>query len=390
MTEQNGSQIITTDPEAQYQMTAHPQMSSALAAVESSKAVAEIQASLVIAKANPRDESRSEHQIMNSCKRVSLAKSATYLFRRGGTNVTGPSIRLVEVIARSWGNIKFGFKELERGKDYSEVEAFAHDLQTNTHIVRQFRVKHVRDKRSGAEAITAERDKYEHVASMAQRRVRACILGVIPADIVEMAVDACDATLNGSIGDIQEAIKGILAAFETLEVTKKEIEGYLQRKIESIVPADVINLRKIHTSIKNGIAPKEEFFRPEDVGNLNKRFGSNGKKQSKKTDKKTPPRSTKTTGGGSRKNPTGSSGNGIDGDGGVGDNESPGQSGSVEQHGGTLPPSPEDIGEDNGRVPDELKHSPDGEIACPQAGGMMVNASDCEGQSCRPGCPEWE
>jgi len=355
MTDENG-----LSEKHKFEMTtAVPQISSALAAVESSRAVAEVQASLVIAKANPRDEAKAEHHIMNSCKRVTLAKTAMYLYRRGGTNVTGPTIRLAEMIAGHWGNIEYGFEEVGRGKDFSEVIAIARDLQNNVKSFRKFQVKHYRDKKSGNVPLTQERDIYEMVASMAMRRVRACLMEVIPADIFEMAVDACDATLNGSIGDLKKAVESILDAFDSLGVTKEDVEGYLQRKMESLVPADIVNLRKIHTSIKNGIAPKEEFFREEDILNLNKRFAGKGKGTSTKktTTKKDPPKSSKP--------------------------EDKKQEPEVKKD-----PVKEEKKPDQTTIMDN--GAPDGLIACPQAGGMMIGVDECEGKACRPGCPAWE
>lgn len=247
-----------------------------LTTIEQSRAVAEVQASLVLARANPRDEQRAYNAIMNSCKRKSLAERASYAYKRGGTLVTGPSIRLAELIAAQWGNINYGFREVGRGKDYSEVEAFAHDLQTNTRVVRQFQVKHWRDKKGGGSALTEERDKYEMVASQAQRRVRSCLLELIPGDVVEAAEEACRATLEKSIGNIEEQVEKILVAFKEYGVTAQDIEAFLQRSIKSIVPADVVNLKRVYRSIRDGIAAKEEFFKPSE-SDLNARFSGDEK-----------------------------------------------------------------------------------------------------------------
>ena len=61
--------------------------------------------------------------------------------------ISGPSIRLAEVLARNWGNVTFGMEVLERGVakngvGFSAIRAFAWDLQTNTYVSRHFEVKH--------------------------------------------------------------------------------------------------------------------------------------------------------------------------------------------------------------------------------------------------------
>src|ERR1035437_1770538 len=97
--------IVTLD-----EAKAHQQ---GLIAVESSRAVQEVQASLVIAKRFPRDEIGATKKIINACQRPGLADVAVYDYSRGGSSVTGPSIRLAETIAQYWGNIDFGWREIE-------------------------------------------------------------------------------------------------------------------------------------------------------------------------------------------------------------------------------------------------------------------------------------
>ena len=72
-----------------------------------SRQAQEVQAAMVIAKRFPRDEVDSYNRIIQSCKRNTLAESAMYEYPRGGTKVTGPSIRLAEAMAQNWGNLVF-------------------------------------------------------------------------------------------------------------------------------------------------------------------------------------------------------------------------------------------------------------------------------------------
>lgn len=239
--------------------------SSALAKVEQSRAVTEVQGAILIAKQFPRDEKRSLDKILNACSRFGLAQQASYAFARGGTQITGPSIRLLEAIAQNWGNIEFGFRELSRtrgddGVSSSEVEAYAWDVENNVRRPARFTVRHWRDKRGGGSPITEERDIYELVANMAQRRVRACLLALIPGDVVEEAWKQCDVTMRAEIDVTPEGIKKILAGFESIGVAKDQIEKRLQRRIESIQPAQVISLRQIFQSIKDGMSAPSDWF----------------------------------------------------------------------------------------------------------------------------------
>ena len=264
-------------------VTTPPQPSTMLAA-EQARAVAEVQASLVVARANPRNEVECQNNILNACKRKSLAEQALYAYPRGGQLVTGPSIRLAEVLARHWRNLHYGFREVGRGKDYSEVEAFCHDLETNVRVTRQFQVRHLRDTKQGSKKLGSERDKYELIASMAQRRVRACILEIIPGDIVDSAVEACEATLKQNIKNISKQIEDIKKSFQDLGVTVEMLEAYLQRPLKSIVPVDVVNLRKIYRSIKDGIGTVEDFFNLKTQANKGAIIGAETPEKEPKKD----------------------------------------------------------------------------------------------------------
>ena len=69
-------------------------------AVESSRAIAEAQGKLVIAKRFPRNEIDAFAKVMTACQRKSLAEKAFYSYPRGGETVQGPTIRFAEELAR--------------------------------------------------------------------------------------------------------------------------------------------------------------------------------------------------------------------------------------------------------------------------------------------------
>src|SRR5688500_7437486 len=98
---------------------------------DQARAMQSVQAAMVIAQKFNRKPLQAETSIIEACKRFGLAKSATYLYPRGKTSVTGPSIRLAEVLAQSWGNLDFGIRVLESNDDESYVESYCWDLETN-------------------------------------------------------------------------------------------------------------------------------------------------------------------------------------------------------------------------------------------------------------------
>lgn len=238
---------------------------NAVANSDQQRAIAEVQAAMMIARMNPRNQIAAMDRILNSCTRPSLANAAVYTYGKGGSEVSGPSIKLAETMAQQWGNIKFGFSELSRGVNpdgsgYSEVKAFAWDLETNTERPLQFRVRHWIDSKSGGRKTRDEREIYELVANMAQRRVRACILSIIPGDVTEAAVTQCDVTMKATADISPEATQKLVAAFSQFGVTKEHLEVRIQRRLDSIQPAQVISLRKIYASLRDEMSAPGDWF----------------------------------------------------------------------------------------------------------------------------------
>lgn len=227
----------------------------------------EVQAAMVIAKKFPRDEFEAAERIKRACQRRSLAGQAVYAYPRGGERVSGPSIRLAETLAKTWGNIDYGIIELEQKDGASEMMAYAWDLETNTRVTKVFTVEHKRDTKKGSYKLTDSRDIYEATANFGARRMRACILGVIPGDVVDMAVEECKKTM--SIGDgrpMQERISQMLSVFKAeFGVTKDRVEEYVGRPAGTYGNEDIILLQGVYKAIKDGQATVESYFPKTEV-----------------------------------------------------------------------------------------------------------------------------
>lgn len=254
-------------PQKQEQELQAAQTSNGVMAVEQTRAVAEVQAALVIAASRPRDENNALERLKAACTREGFAASAMYVYKRGNEEVSGPSIRLAEAAARSWGNMNYGFRELARRPGVgqkpgeSDCEAFAWDLETNIKAVRQFTVKHWRDTKKGGYALKDERDIYELVANQSQRRVRAMILEIVPGDIIDDAVAQCEETMVKKLGPIDKAAKKLVSAFEKeFGVTQAQIEELMGCSLTAIKPVQIFRFRRIYMSIKEGVTTVKDWF----------------------------------------------------------------------------------------------------------------------------------
>lgn len=229
--------------------------------IEQSRAIAEAQGKLLIAKRFPRDQAAAFEQVMQSCSRRGMAESAMYAYPRGGQTVTGPSIRLAEELARAWGNMDFGIRELSQRAGESEMEAYCWDLQTNVHSSKKFTVKHERHTRQGVTRLTDPRDIYELTANQSGRRLRASILAVIPPDLVESAIAKCRQTLAGDTSEpLVDRVRKMLSAFSPYGVTKEHIEEKIGKKLDKILVDEFVELTSIFRSIKDGVYKPSEYF----------------------------------------------------------------------------------------------------------------------------------
>ncbi len=232
-------------------------------AVAESRASQEVQAAMVIAKRFPRDETAAFARIDKACSRKALAEQAMYAYPRGNTLVTGPTIRIAEVLAQSWGNIDFGIIELEQNHGRSTMMAYAWDLETNTRQTKVFNVDHIRHTKSGSYPLTDPRDIYEMTANQGSRRMRACILGIIPGDFVDAAMAKCEKTLRGDNSELlSDRVRKMVAAFGEFNVSQEMIEQRLGHRIEAVIETELVLLRKLYLSIKDNMAHVHDLFPP--------------------------------------------------------------------------------------------------------------------------------
>ncbi len=233
-----------------------------------SRELAETQVRYVMAQRFPRDAVANMDRILNAFTRPTLAEKAQYQFARGGSDISGPSIRAAEAVAQQWGNLDQGFRELSRGIDaggvpFSEVEAYCTDLESRSSKRLQFIVKHWRDTKSGGYKLKDERDIYELIANQAQRRVRACILAMVPGDVIDAAMEQANTTLHAKADTSQEAMQKMVEAFGPFGVTKGHIEKRIQRRLEAIQPAQVVTLKRIYASLRDEMSAAADWFEIE-------------------------------------------------------------------------------------------------------------------------------
>jgi hypothetical protein len=268
--------MTTTDLDRIGQPRTIQPASSEATAVEQARAVAEVAAAVRVAQDNPRDMTRALAQMRQACSQQSLADRAFYSLPRAGGRVEGSTVHLARELARCYGNMDSGVREMRRDDEagISELQAWAWDQENNVRISRSFIVPHARMVGS-AKRGDKRRERLDDLAdiannnnSVAARALRECIFNVLPVWFREEAESIAMATLNGSGAGktIDQQIADAVTHFaDTFGVTVEQLEARLDRPRKQWTVHDVSVLRVIASEISRGEKTIEQQFPAPDL-----------------------------------------------------------------------------------------------------------------------------
>lgn len=231
-------------------------------AVEQARAVAEVQAAVIVAQQVPRDLAAAVADMRESCQQKGLADRAFFRYPRAGETISGASVHLARELARCWRNVQYGIRELRRDDErgISEMQAWAWDVEKNTRSENVFVVPHSRDTKTGRKPLVDLRDVYENNANMGARRLREAIFSILPAWFTEEAKALCLATMQDGGGkSLAQQVADAVKAFDALGISVARIERKLGPKAKWQAH-DLAQLRVIHASITQGTVTAEDEF----------------------------------------------------------------------------------------------------------------------------------
>ncbi|MFJ2568146.1 hypothetical protein ACIO02_35375 [Streptomyces sp. NPDC087568] len=239
-------------------------------AVEQSRAVAEVQAAVIVARQFPRNEALAVQKMRTGFQQHSLAVRSFFRFRRGTSNVSGETIQFAKELARCWTNIHYGVHELRRddAAGESEMQAWAWDLETNERASTTFIVPHTRwTKDSGGTRLEDPRDVYENNSNNGARRLREMIFSVLPDWFREQAKEIATTTVEKGQGNkpLAQRVADCIAHFESLGVTVEQLEENRNRDSSKWTNLDLGQLQIIAESIRRGEVTVDEEFPQQRV-----------------------------------------------------------------------------------------------------------------------------
>ena len=142
--------------------------------------------------------------------------------------------------------------------------AYCWDIETNTRECKIFVVKHQISTKIGMKVLTDPRDIYELVANQGERRKRACILNIIPGDVVDAALERCNKTLsagNRNMPPLIDRLRDITGHLQKyFSVPLASVEKYYGYTLDAFTEMDFQNLVGIYNALREGGAKREDYF----------------------------------------------------------------------------------------------------------------------------------
>lgn len=248
-------------------------VASQATAVEQARAVAEVAAAVKVAQDFPRDVTRALDQMRQACGQRALADRAFYSLPRAGGRVEGSTVHLARELARCWGNVDYGIREMRRDDSagQSEMQAWAWDQESNVRSTRSFIVPHERMAKKARQKLTDLGDIANNNNSVAARAVRETIFTVLPVWYREEAEATAARTLQDGGGktQAQQVADAIGHYRDTFNVTADQLETWLGRGSGSWTAQDLGSLRVLSGELSRGEKQAvAEFPAPESTAKI--------------------------------------------------------------------------------------------------------------------------
>lgn len=246
----------------------------------------EVDMQVSTAKRYPRSIQEFKQQALSmAIKTPEIARSCFYVIPRGGKKIEGPSIRLAEVIAVTWGNLRCETRVVSVGDKTITAQATAWDMQRNV-LIRCESSRRITGKsgdRYSDDMIVMTGNAAASVA------LRNAIFKVVPMSYVKEIYDQCKRVAASEGGGIDAAKANWVKYFERLGVTEAQILQLLGKKgMDDVDIEDITTLQGLSTALDEGQTTIEEIFRPEPMENGTQAFGfkaKNGKTKGKSKQK---------------------------------------------------------------------------------------------------------
>jgi len=231
-----------------------PKKETALQQIVSS----EVDMQVTTAKRFPRRISRFGQEARTlALATPEIAQSCFYVLPRGGQDIEGPSIRLAEIVAGTWGNLRCETRITSIGDRLITAQATCWDMQRNVLIscenARQIVDKY--GKRYKDHVIVSTGNAACSIA------LRNAIFRVVPRCFVDPITEDCKKIAATGNGGIDKNRRDWVSRYVRLGVDESRIFALLDvHGVEDMGIAEINTLQGIYTALSEGQLTLDEAF----------------------------------------------------------------------------------------------------------------------------------
>lgn len=229
----------------------------------------EIQGAMTIAMRFPRSEDDARGRLVRACDDRAFAMTAMYGFPRGKTIIKGPTVWLMREAARLWGHVRHGFEIMFDDEVGVHIRGYAWDLQLNNKKTEDAYIKKLIQRKQGEAGKTIwvvpdERDLRELVNRIGAIAERNCIRHILPQYLVNAAMMKAELTMKSAAEkDPDKHRNELVDAFGGYNVFVADLEEYLGHPIAQVTPDEIVSLRAVYQSIRDGTASWPDYVKKE-------------------------------------------------------------------------------------------------------------------------------
>ena len=192
---------------------------------------------------------------------VETAADCFYVLRRNGSNgsntVEGLSVRMAEIIAGAWGNLRVQTRIVGNDGRTITAQGICHDLETNVAVSVEVK-RRITDKYGKTYSEDMQVVTGNAASAIAFRNA---VLEVVPKAVTKRVIEGVKQVALGQSLDLETSRHKMLEYFGKLGVTKDMILDYLNlKKVEEIDKEAVFELRATANAIKEGTTTLQETF----------------------------------------------------------------------------------------------------------------------------------
>lgn len=223
----------------------------------------EVDIQIATAKQYPRDLQATLNKIATyATLDQETAEECFYVLRRKGaggqeTIIEGLSVRMAEIIAGAWGNLRVATRIIGNDGRMITAQAVCHDLESNLAVSKEVK-RRITDRNGRTFSEDMQVVTGNAAAAIAFRNA---VLAVIPKAVTKKVITEVKRVALGQAIDIEQSRQNIMAYFNKIGVTREQLFFYLGVKTADAIDKQMIfELRATATAIKEGTTTVEESF----------------------------------------------------------------------------------------------------------------------------------